>query len=207
MTAFFAAAPKIAAMALLCRTLLAGFPDFAVQWQQIIVFISLASMLLGAFAAIGQTSIKRLMAYSSIANVGFALIGLAAHSADGTQGVMIYMAIYLVMTVGTFACILSMRREGGVSGRYDRRSWLALSKTNLPMAVALAALMFSLAGIPPLAGFWSKWYVFLAAVNAGLWFLAVLGVLASVVGAYYYLRIVKTHVFRRSCGTFPAGAH
>ena len=192
-TAFFAAAPKIAAMALLCRTTLGAFPGFTPQWQQIIVFISLASMLLGAFAAIGQTNIKRLMAYSSIANVGFALVGLAAHSAEGTQGVLIYMAIYLVMTVGTFACILSMRRQGG---EVETIADLAgLSKTNLPMACALALLMFSMAGIPPLAGFWSKWYVFLAAVNANLWFLAVVGVLASVVGAYYYLRIIKIMFF------------
>jgi len=199
-TAFFAAAPKIAAMALLCRATLGAFPGFTPQWRQIIVFLSLASMLLGAFAAIGQTNIKRLMAYSSIANVGFALVGLAAHSADGTQGVLVYMAIYLVMTLGTFACILAMRRQGGEVETIADLS--GLSKHNLPMAFVLAMLMFSLAGIPPLAGFWSKWYVFLAAVNANLWFLAVVGVLASVVGAYYYLRIVKIMFFDEAAEPF-----
>ncbi len=192
-TAFFAAAPKIAAMALLCRVTLGAFPGFTAQWQQIIVFLSLASMLLGAFAAIGQTSIKRLMAYSSIANVGFALVGLSAHSAEGTQGVLIFMGVYLVMTLGVFACILSMRRQGGAVDTIDDLA--GLSKHNLPMAMTLLVLMFSLAGIPPLAGFFSKWYVFLAAVNANLWLLAVVGVLASVVGAYYYLRIVKIMFF------------
>jgi NADH-quinone oxidoreductase subunit N len=191
--AFFSAAPKIAAMALLCRVTLGAFPGYTAQWQQIIVFLSIASMLLGAFAAIGQSNIKRLMAYSSIANVGFALVGLAAHSVDGTQGVLIYMAIYLAMTLGTFACILAMRRAGGAVETINDLA--GLSKHNLPMAFILAMLMFSLAGIPPLAGFWSKWYVFLAAVNANLWFLAVVGVLASVVGAYYYLRIVKIMFF------------
>jgi NADH-quinone oxidoreductase subunit N len=146
-------------------------------------------MALGAFAAIGQTNIKRLMAYSSIANVGFALVGLAAGSLEGTQGVLIYMAIYVVMTLGAFACILAMRRDGGPVEEIEELAGLA--KTNLPVAAALAALMFSLAGIPPLAGFWGKYFVFLAAVKASLWPLAVIGVLASVVGAYYYLRIVK----------------
>ncbi len=191
--AFFSGAPKIAAMALLCRVTLGAFPDFVPQWQQIIVFLSLASMLLGAFAAIGQSNIKRLMGYSAIANVGYALIGLAAHSTDGTQGVLVYMAIYLFMTLGTFACVIAMRRQGGNVENIDDLA--GLSKHNLPMAFALAMLMFSLAGIPPLAGFWAKWYVFLAAVNANLWFLAVVGVLASVVGAYYYLRIVKIMFF------------
>ena len=200
--AFFSAAPKIAAMALLCRVTLGAFPGFTKQWQQIIVFLSIASMLLGAFAAIGQTNIKRLMAYSSIANVGFALVGLAAHSAEGTQGVLIYMAIYLFMTLGTFACILAMRRQGGNVETIDDLA--GLSKHNLPMAFVLAMLMFSLAGIPPLAGFWSKWYVFLAAVNANLWFLAVVGVLASVIGAYYYLRIVKIMFFDEAAEPFLA---
>ncbi len=199
-TAFFAAAPKIAAMSLLLRVALGAFPGFALQWQQIIVFLSLASMLLGAFAAIGQTNIKRLMAYSSIANVGFALVGLAANSAEGTQGVLVFMSIYLVMTLGVFACILSMRRQGGDVETIDELA--GLSRTNLPMAFVLAMLMFSLAGIPPLAGFWSKWYVFLAAVNAKLWFLAVVGVLASVVGAYYYLRIIKIMFFDEAAAKF-----
>ena len=188
-TAFFAAAPKVAAMALLVRAMLGAFPGIAAQWQQVVTFMSLASMTLGAFAAIGQSNIKRLMAYSSIANGGFALVGLAANSVEGTQGVLVYMAIYVVMTLGAFACILAMRREGGPVEEIDELAGLA--KTNLPVAAALAALMFSLAGIPPLAGFWGKYFVFLAAVKAQLWPLAVIGVIASVIGAYYYVRIVK----------------
>jgi NADH-quinone oxidoreductase subunit N len=192
-TAFFAVAPKVAAMALLIRVLVTAFPGIKPQWQQIVVFLAIASTLLGAFAAIGQTNIKRLMAYSSIANVGYALIGLAAGTAQGAQGVLIYMAIYVVMTLGAFACILSMRREDGPVE--DISSLAGLAQTNLPMAFALAVFMFSLAGIPPLAGFWAKFYVFLAAIQAGFYALAVIGIVASVVGAYYYLRIVKIMFF------------
>ena len=192
-TAFFAAAPKVAAMALLVRVSVTAFPGIKPQWQQIMVFLAIASMVLGAFAAIGQTNIKRLMAYSSIANVGYALIGLAAGTAEGTQGVLIYMAIYVVMTVGAFACILSMRRNDGAIEDISALSGLA--QTNLPMAFALAVFMFSLAGIPPLAGFWAKFYVFLPAIQAEFYTLAVIGVVASVVGAYYYLRIVKIMFF------------
>jgi NADH-quinone oxidoreductase subunit N len=192
-TTFFASAPKIAAMALLLRVTLGAFPHVGAQWQQIITFVAIASMLLGAFAAIGQTNIKRLMAYSSIANVGFALVGLAAHSEAGTQAVVIYMSIYVVMTLGTFACILSMRRND--QAVEDIAELAGLAKTNLPMAAALMILMFSLAGIPPLLGFIGKYYVFLAAIEKGLYPLAIIGVLASVVGAYYYLRIVKIMFF------------
>ena len=188
-TAFFAAAPKLAAMALMIRVLLTAFPGIASQWQQIIVFLSIASMLLGAFAAIGQTNIKRLMAYSSIGHVGYALIGIAADSEAGTQAVLVYLAVYLFMTVGAFACILSMRVKDGLIEEIDSLSGLA--KTNLPMAFVLAMIMFSLAGIPPLAGFFAKFYVFSAAIQAELYALAVIGVLASVVAAYYYLRVVK----------------
>ncbi len=192
-TAFFAAAPKIAAMALLMRVLLTAFPGIAPQWQQILVFLSIASMLLGAFAAIGQSNIKRLMAYSSIGHIGYALIGLAADSEAGTQAVIIYLAIYLFMTVGAFACILSMRNKLGMVEEIDGLSGLA--KTNLPMAFVLAMILFSMAGIPPLAGFFAKFYVFAAAIKAGLYGLAVIGVLASVVAAYYYLRVVKIMFF------------
>jgi NADH-quinone oxidoreductase subunit N len=192
-TAFFAAAPKLAAMALLLRTLLQGFPGIAAQWQQIIVFLSIASMLLGAFAAIGQRNIKRLMAYSSIGHIGYALIGLAANSEAGTQSVLVYLAIYLAMTVGTFACILSMRTADGPVEDIDSLSGLA--HTNLSMAFVLAMLLFSMAGIPPLAGFFAKLYVFGAAMKANLVTLAVVGVLSSVVGAYYYLRLVKIMFF------------
>jgi len=192
-TAFFAAAPKIAAMALLMRVVLTAFPDIAAQWQQIIVFLSIASMLLGAFAAIGQTNIKRLMAYSSIGHIGYALIGLAANSEAGTQAVIIYLAIYLFMTVGAFACILSMRNKLGTVEEIDALSGLA--KTNLPMAFVLAMILFSMAGVPPLAGFFAKFYVFAAAIKSGLYALAVIGVLASVIAAYYYLRVVKIMFF------------
>ncbi len=199
-TAFFAAAPKMAAMALLVRVTMGAFEPIAADWQQIIVFIAIASMVLGSFAAIGQKNIKRLMAYSSIGHMGFALVGLAANSQDGARGVAIYMLIYLVMTLGTFAFILAMRRK---SGTVEQIGDLAgLSATNPVMATILTILMFSLAGIPPLAGFWAKWYVFLAAINAGLYALSIIGVLASVVGAYYYLRIIKIMWFDEPVGGF-----
>jgi NADH-quinone oxidoreductase subunit N len=192
-TAFFAAAPKLAAMALTVRVLITAFPAVTTQWQQIITFLAIASMALGSFAAIGQTNIKRLMAYSSIGHMGYALVGLAAGTTEGVQGVIIYLAIYLAMTLGTFACILAMRRHGRMIEDIDQLS--GLSSTSPLMAFLLAMLLFSLAGIPPLAGFFAKFYVFLAAIHAGLYALAVIGVLLSVVGAYYYLRIVKIMYF------------
>jgi NADH-quinone oxidoreductase subunit N len=199
-TTFFAASPKIAAMAVFIRAAMDAFPGIASQWQQIIVFVSIASMLLGAFAAIGQRNIKRLMAYSSIGHMGFALVGLASGTAEGVQGVLIYMGIYLAMTLGTFAAILSMRRA---EGPVEQISDLAgLARTNPAMAFFLAMLLFSLAGIPPLAGFFAKFYVFLAAINAGLYTLAVIGVLASVVGAYYYLLIIKIMYFDEPAPSF-----
>ena len=187
-TAFFAAAPKAAAFALLTRVLITAFGGIKPQWQQVIIFLSIASMALGAVAAIGQTSIKRLMAYSSIGNMGYVLIGLAAASPEGIEGVLIYLAVYLVMTLGAFAVILSMRRASGPVENVDDLAGLAT--TNPGMAATMAMMMFSMAGIPPLAGFWGKYYVFLAAVKADLWALAIIGVIASVVGAYYYIRIV-----------------
>ena len=192
-TAFFAAAPKLAAIALTVRTLFAAFPSVTHEWQQIVTFLAIASMALGSFAAIGQRNIKRLMAYSSIGHMGYALVGLAAGTAEGVQGVIIYLAIYLAMTLGTFACILAMRRHGRMVEDIDQLA--GLSNTSPMMAFLLAMLLFSLAGIPPLAGFFAKFYVFLAAINAGLYALAVIGVLLSVVGAYYYLRIVKIMYF------------
>jgi NADH-quinone oxidoreductase subunit N len=199
-SAFFASAVKLAAMALLVRTVISGFPGVSFQWQQIIVFISIASMLVGSFGAIGQRNFKRLMAYSSIGNVGFMLIGLAANSEPGTESVLIYLAIYLAMTLGTFACILSMRTsEGSVE---DIGSLSGLAHTNLPMAASLGVLLFSLAGIPPLAGFFAKFYVFAAAIREHLYALAVIGVLCSVVSAFYYLRIVKIMFFDEAQGAF-----
>jgi len=192
-TAFFANAPKIAAMALIIRVLMGPFGDLASEWQQIIIFVSIASMLLAAFAAINQTNIKRLMAYSSIGHVGYMLVGLAAGTEAGVQGIVIYLTIYLAMNVGTFACILSMRRsEGMVEEIEDLKG---LSKTHPYMAAALLFFMFSMAGIPPLAGFFGKLYIFLAAIQAGLYGLATIGVLSSVVAAFYYVRIVKLMYF------------
>src|SRR6478736_6485082 len=192
-TAFFAAAPKVAGIAIFARVTVVAFPGITHEWQQIVVFVSIASMALGSFAAIGQRNIKRLMAYSSIGHMGYALVGLAAGTAEGVQGVLIYMSIYVAMTLGTFAVILSMRRDGGL---VETISDLAgLSRTHPTMAFFLAVLLFSLAGIPPLAGFFAKFYVFLAAIKAGLFTLAVIGVLLSAVAAYYYLRIVKLMYF------------
>jgi len=193
-TAFFSSAPKVAAIAIFVRASIIAFPAIVSQWQQIVVFVAIASMALGSFAAIGQTNIKRLMAYSSIGNMGYALIGLAAGTADGVQGVLVYMAIYVAMTLGTFACILSMRRDGQMVENISDLSGLA--RTKPAMAFFFAMLLFSLAGIPPLAGFFAKFYVFLAAIQAGLFTLAVIGVVTSVVGAYYYLRVM-VHLYMR----------
>jgi NADH-quinone oxidoreductase subunit N len=204
-TTFFASAPKMAAMAILVRVAMTAFPGISQDWRQIVTFISIASMALGAFAAIGQTNIKRLMAYSSIGHMGFALVGLAAGTVEGAHGVVVYMAIYLAMTLGTFAGILSMRRDGAYVENIADLSGLA--RTNAPMAFFLGAMMFSLAGIPPLAGFFAKFYVFAAAMKADLYGLAVIGVLMSAVGAYYYLRIVKIMYFDEPAKAFdPPGA-
>jgi NADH-quinone oxidoreductase subunit N len=192
-TAFFASAPKVAAMAVFTRVTLTAFPGITLQWQQIVVFVAIASMVLGSFAAIGQRNIKRLMAYSSIGHMGFALVGLAAGTAEGAQGVLVYVAIYVAMTLGSFAVILTMKRNGQAVENISDFS--GLSRTNPLLAFFFAMLLFSLAGIPPLAGFFAKFYVFIAAIKAGLFTLAVVGVLASVVGAYYYLTIIKVMYF------------
>jgi len=192
-TAFFASAPKVAAMAVFTRITLTAFPGILTQWQQIVVFVSIASMALGSFAAIGQRNIKRLMAYSSIGHMGFALVGLAAGTAEGAQGVLIYVAIYVTMTLGAFAIILAIKRNG--QNFENISDFAGLSRTNPLLAFFFAMLLFSLAGVPPLAGFFGKWYVFVAAIRAGLFTLSVIGVLTSVVGAYYYLSIVKTMYF------------
>jgi NADH-quinone oxidoreductase subunit N len=192
-TAFFAAAPKVAAMSLFIRLVADPFAAITPDWQQILTFVSIASMVLGAFAAIGQRNIKRLMAYSSIGHMGYALVGLAAGTEAGVRGVIIYLVIYMAMTLGAFACILAMRRREGMVE--DIGDLAGLSKTHPMMAFMLAIILFSLAGIPPLAGFFAKFYVFLAAIEAGLYVLSVIGVLASVVGAYYYLRIIKIMYF------------
>src|SRR3984957_16057090 len=199
-TAFFAVAPKMAAIALFMRFLIEPFGALLAQWQQIIVFLSVASMILGSVAAIAQTSIKRLMAYSSIGHIGYALIGLAAASPAGIRGVLVYMTIYLFMNLGTFAVILCMRQQGRMlEGVNDLAG---LSRTQPGLALALAIFMFAMAGIPPTAGFFSKLYIFLAAIDAHLNGLAVIGVIASVVGAFYYLRIVKVMYFDEPVGAF-----
>jgi len=192
-TAFFASAPKVAAMAVFTRVALTAFPGIVSQWQQIVVFVSIASMALGSFAAIGQKNIKRLMAYSSIGHMGFALVGLAAGTAEGAQGVLVYIAIYVAMTLGSFSVILAMKRNGQHVEKISDFS--GLSRTNPLLAFFFAMLLFSLAGVPPLAGFFGKFYVFVAAIKAGLFTLSVIGVLTSVIGAYYYLSIVKVMYF------------
>jgi NADH-quinone oxidoreductase subunit N len=192
-TAFFATAPKVAAAAMLARLLLDAFAGAVADWQQILAFLSVASMFLGAFAAVGQRNIKRLMAYSSITHMGFVLMGLAAGTEQGAQALLIYLTIYVVMNVGVFAFILNMEKDGkpvtdiGALGLYSRRE--------PGRAAALAVLMFSLAGVPPLVGFFGKFYVLVAAVDAGLVWLAVAGVVAAVIAAFYYLRIVYLMYF------------
>jgi NADH-quinone oxidoreductase subunit N len=199
-TAFFAAAPKLAAFGLFVRVMIGPFGDLVAQWQQIIVFISIASMILGAFAAINQTNIKRLMAYSSIGHVGYTLVGLAPGTEIGVRAVLVYLAIYVFMTLGTFGCILLMRQKGRmVEGVADLAG---LSKTHPMMALALAIFMFSMAGIPPLGGFLGKFFVFQAAIQSELYTLAVIGVVTSVVAAYYYVRIVKIMYFDEAVESF-----
>jgi NADH-quinone oxidoreductase subunit N len=192
-TVFFATAPKVAAMALVLRVMATPFGHLVGSWQQLIILVSIASMVLGALAAIGQTSVKRLMAYSSIGHMGYALIGLAAGTPDGVRGVLVYMIVYVFMSAGSFACIIAMRRRGRAVEKISELSGLA--STDPGLALAFAVFMFSMAGIPPLSGFFGKLYVFLAAVQSGLWPLAIIGVLTSVVGAFYYLRVVKVMYF------------
>jgi NADH-quinone oxidoreductase subunit N len=187
-TAFFATAPKVAAMGLFARVMHDAFGGATSDWGQVVALLSVASMFLGAIAAIGQRNIKRLMAYSSIAHMGFALMGLAAGTAFGVQAMLIYMAIYVTMNVGTFAFILAMEKDG--QPVTDIRSLQMYSKREPLKALAVLVLMFSLAGVPPLVGFFGKFYVLRAAYDAGLAWLAIAGVIASVIGAYYYLRIV-----------------
>ena len=193
-TAFFASAPKVAALALTTRVAISAFGTEAHAWQQIIIFLALASIVLGAVAAINQTNIKRLLAYSSINNVGFALIGLAAGTAEGVASVMSYLFIYIIMTIGSFLCILQMRDKAG-NPVETIVSLSGLSRSRPGLAAAFAIFMFSLAGIPPLFGFWAKFLVFDAAVGAGLTPLAAIGIASSVIGAFYYLKIIKTIYF------------
>lgn len=192
-TAFFASAPKVAAIALTVRVLLEPFGALVAEWQQIIVVIAALSMVVGALAALVQTNIKRLLAYSSIGHMGYVLIGLAAGSEAGVRGMLVYLAIYVVMNLGTFAVILAMRRQGRMVEQIDDLSGLA--RNHPAMAALMAIFMFSMAGIPPLAGFFAKFYVFIAAVEAGMYWLAIVGVISAVVAAFYYIRIVKVMYF------------
>ena len=199
-TAFLAVASKTAAVALFVRVMVDPFGHLVGDWSQVIWAISVASMILAALAAINQQNIKRLMAYSSISNMGYALIGLATGGDKGVRGILLYMAIYCVMTLGTWACILCLQRKGKMIESIPDLSGLA--RTQPGLALALAIFMFSLAGVPPLAGFLAKFYIFLAAIDAGFYGLAVIGVLASVVAAYYYLRIVKIMYFDEPAPAF-----
>jgi len=201
-TAFLAAAPKVAAMALIVRVVIVPFGTLTHDWQQIVIFLSIASMVLAAFAAIGQNNLKRLLAYSSIGHVGFALVGLSAGTAVGVEGVAVYMAIYLAMTIGIFACILSLRTADGYVETIPQMAGLAQKRPFT--AVIIAILMFSFIGLPPLAGFFAKWQVFLAAIDAHLFGLAIIGVLASAVSAFYYLRIIKVMYFDEPSVEFAA---
>jgi NADH-quinone oxidoreductase subunit N len=187
-TAFFATAPKIAAMGLFARVLHDAFGGAVSDWTQVVAVLSLLSMFLGAFAAIGQSNIKRLMAFSSIAHMGYALMGLAAGTVLGVQAMLVYMAIYVTMNVGTFAFILSMEKDG--QAVTDISSLNQYAKREPGKALAMLVLLFSMAGVPPMVGFFGKFYVLRAAYDAGLAWLAIAGVIASVIGAYYYLRIV-----------------
>ena len=192
-TAFFAVAPKIAALCVFARLLTETFGELIGFWQQVIVFVSVASMLVGALGAIMQTNIKRLLAYSSIGHVGYVLIAVATGTDAGMQGIIIYLSLYLFMSVGAFACVLRMRRKGEYVEDISELAGLAESRPRL--AAALAVFMLSMAGIPPLAGFFGKFYIFLSAIESGLYVLATLGVIASVIAAYYYLKIVKLMYF------------
>ncbi len=193
-TTFFATAPKVAAIALTMRVAIEAFGSQVVAWQQIVIFVALASIIVGAIGAIGQTNIKRLLAYSSINNVGFILIGLAAANEAGAAGMLIYLIVYLAMTLGSFIAVLDMRDVQG--NQVEQIASLAgLSKSRKGLSAAMAMFMFSLAGIPPLLGFWGKFLVFDAAVQANLMPLAAIGIAASVIGAFYYLKVIKVIYF------------
>lgn len=203
-TSFFAVAPKVTALIVIARILLETFGSLVEYWQQVVVFISIGSMLVGAFGAITQTNLKRLLAYSSIGHVGYALVGIASGTEAGASGLMIYLALYIFMSVGMFACVLMMRRKGEYVENITELA--GLSKSQPLMAAAIAIFMFSMAGIPPLAGFWGKFYVFLAAIESGLFTLAVIGMLLSVISAYYYLKIVKIMYFEEARTSFDKDA-
>jgi NADH-quinone oxidoreductase subunit N len=201
-TSFMASAPKVAAMALFARVMFSPFGHLLAQWQSVLILISIASMVLGAFAAMGQGNIKRLMAYSSIGHMGYLLVGIAAGSVIGLRGILIYLVSYVFTNAGMFACIIGMRRGGRSVERIADLG--GLGKTNPGMAAALTIFLFSMAGIPPFAGFIGKYFVFIAAVNSGLWTLAIIGMAASAVSAFYYIRIIKVMYFDAAAPAFDA---
>ena len=192
-TLFFAIVPKIAALAVFIRFLYVPFLNLLDQWQMILIFLSIASMLFGAIAAIGQTNLKRLIAYSSIGHVGYALAGLATGSNDGIQSSVIYITIYIIMNLGLFSCLLMMKRNHKYYEDIDDLS--GLSKNHPLLSISLLAILFSLAGIPPLAGFFAKFYIFKSVIEQSMYFLAIVGLLSTVIAAFYYLRIIKIMYF------------
>ena len=192
-TSFFALVPKIAAISVFIRFMYVPFVNLISQWQTIIIFLSIASMILGAVAAIGQSNIKRLMAYSSIGHMGYALAGIATGTNEGVQSTIIYLTIYLVMNLGAFSCIFMMKRENIFYENINDLS--GLSKNHPGLALCFLIILFSLAGIPPLAGFFAKFYIFMAVIEVKMYTLAIIGLLTTVVSSYYYLRIIKIIYF------------
>ena len=199
-TSLMATAPKVAALAVFLRILVSPFGHLMLQWQQLIVLLSIVSMVWGALAAIGQWNIKRLMAYSSIGHMGYALIGLATGTEAGVRGVLVYLASYIFTAAGTFACIVAMRRKGRAVEKISDLK--GLGRNDPMLALMLAFFMFSMAGVPPFSGFIGKVYIFLAAVQSGMWALAVIGVVTSVVSAFYYLWVLKQVYFDPAEGEF-----
>jgi NADH-quinone oxidoreductase subunit N len=199
-TSFFALVPKIAAISVFIRFMYVPFINVISQWQTIIIFLSISSMILGAVAAIGQSNIKRLMAYSSIGHMGYALAGLAPGTNTGIQSTIIYLTIYLVMNLGAFGCIFMMKRENIF---YENIKDLSgLSKNHPMLALSFLVILFSLAGIPPLAGFFAKFYIFMAVIEAKMYALAIIGLVTTVVSAFYYLRIIKVIYFDKPSKPF-----
>ena len=192
-TLFFTMVPKIAALSVFIRFLYVPFSNLIEQWQMILIFLSIASMLFGAVAAIGQTNLKRLVAYSSIGHVGYALAGLATGTNDGIQSSVIYITIYVLMNLGLFSCLLMMKRNNEYYENIDDLS--GLSKNHPMLSLSLLIILFSLAGIPPLAGFFAKFYVFKTVIEQSMYFLAVVGLLSTVIAAFYYLRLIKIMYF------------
>jgi len=199
-TSFFALVPKIAALTVFIRFMYVPFVNAIDQWQNIIVFLSIASMILAAVAAIGQSNIKRLMAYSSIGHMGYALAGVATGTVEGVKSSILYLTIYLIMSLGTFACIFMMKRDNIFFEDISELS--GLSKSRPILSLGFLILLFSLAGIPPLAGFFAKFYVFMAVIQANMYGLAIIGLITTVISAFYYLRIIKVIYFDKSKDSF-----